>query len=137
MDVSDEESRLVLGEKRRPSFDSSENQRRQPDFRLAKCRKLDGGNDAYSQEGHRSYKCDLGSRNSMPEKFRVRLEICSPDSFSVTPVQAQGFRFPEEQGYLRQLSEILHEVSCSRYLRALFWLMGGKKMGNFEYFWVF
>ncbi|CAA7026960.1 unnamed protein product [Microthlaspi erraticum] len=103
----DEENRLMIGEKRKPSFDSTGNQQRRQDFRLAKCQKL--------QEGHRSYKSDLGSRNSMPEKFRVRLEICSPDSFSVTPVQAQGLRFPEEQGCLRQLSEILQEAIPSHY----------------------
>ena len=99
-----EEDRFILGEKRNPSFDdsSSENPQRRHDFRLSKCRKLDGGNGVVSREP--------GSNTSVVEKFRARLEIYSPDSFSVTPVQLQGFRFPEKQDCLRQLNEILYEV---------------------------
>ncbi|WZZ37922.1 hypothetical protein YC2023_034181 [Brassica napus] len=104
-----EEDRFTLGEKRNPSFDdsSSENPQRRHDFRLSKCRKLDGGNGAVSREP--------GSNTSVVEKFRARLEICSPDSFSVTPVQLQGFRFPEKQDCLRQLNEILSEAIPSHY----------------------
>ncbi|ESQ40715.1 hypothetical protein EUTSA_v10012481mg [Eutrema salsugineum] len=111
----DEEDRLMLGEKRKPSFDSSENPQRQQNFRLAKCRKLDGGNDVGFKEGYRSYEYDPGTITSVSEKFRVRLEICSPDSFSVTPVQAQGSRYPEKQDCLRILSEILSEAIPSHY----------------------
>ncbi|XP_010491398.1 PREDICTED: DNA annealing helicase and endonuclease ZRANB3-like [Camelina sativa] len=108
----DESNRLVLyGEKRKPSFDSSGNSQRQQDFRLAKCRKLDDGYDVGFQERNRSYE----SGTSLPEKFRVRLEICSPDSFSVTPFQLQGFRCPEEQECLRQLREILSDAIPSHY----------------------
>ncbi|XP_010424730.1 PREDICTED: DNA annealing helicase and endonuclease ZRANB3-like [Camelina sativa] len=108
----DEANRLVLfGEKRKPSFDSSGNSQRQQDFRLAKCRKLDDGNDVRFQERNRNYE----SGTSVPEKFRVRLEICSPDSFSVTPFQLQGFRCPEEQECLRQLREILSDAIPSHY----------------------
>ncbi|EFH49584.1 SNF2 domain-containing protein [Arabidopsis lyrata subsp. lyrata] len=106
----DEANRLAFSEKRKTSFDSSENPQRQQDFRLAKCRKLDGGNDVCFQEGYRNYEPERGLSTSVPEKFRVRLEICSPDSFSVTPVQLQGFRCPEEQECLRQLREILSEA---------------------------
>lgn len=114
----DEANRLAFSEKRKTSFDSSENPQRQQDFRLAKCRKLDGGNDVCFQEGYRNYEPERGLSTSVPEKFRVRLEICSPDSFSVTPVQLQGFRCPEEQECLRQLREILSEVSSSLYFLA-------------------
>lgn len=107
----DEANRLDLREKRKVSFDSSEYPQQQKNFRLAKCRKLDGGNDVCFQEGYRNYETEPGLSTSAPEKFRVRLEICSPDSFSVTPVQLQGFRCPEERECLRQLSEILSEVS--------------------------
>ncbi|KAF2582149.1 hypothetical protein F2Q68_00000223 [Brassica cretica] len=104
-----EEDRFRLGERRNPSFDdsSSENPQRRHDFRLSKCRKLDGGNGAVLREP--------GSNTSVVEKFRARLEICSPDSFSVTPVQLQGFRFPERQDCLRQLNEILSEAMPSHY----------------------
>lgn len=97
----------MLGEKRFPSFDSSENSRKQHDFRLSKCRKLDGGNDIVFQESHRSLESET---TRVPEKFRARLEICSPDSFSVTPVPVNGFRFPEKEDCLGQLNEILSEV---------------------------
>lgn len=106
----DEANRFMLGEKRKPSSDddSSENPHRLPhDFRLSKCRKLDGENDVV----YRSRESDPGLTASIPpEKFRARLEICSPDSFTVTPVQAKGFRFPEKQDCLRQLNEILSDV---------------------------
>jgi len=109
----DEATRLAFAEKRKQSFDSSENPQRQQDFRLAKCRKLDGSNDVCPQEGYRNYEPVRVLSTSVPEKFRVRLEICSPDSFSVTPVQLQGFRCPEEQECLRQLRKILSDVSSS------------------------
>ncbi|KAL0842749.1 hypothetical protein Bca101_015994 [Brassica carinata] len=95
-----EEDRFMLGEKRKPSFDdSSENpQKIRHDFRLSKCRKLDVENDVVLH--------DPGSTTTVPEKFRARLEICSPDSFSVTP---------EKQDCLRQLNEILSEAIPSHY----------------------
>lgn len=107
----DEANRLEFGGKRKPSFDSSEHPQQQQDFMLAKCRKLNGDNNVCIQEGYRNYESKPVFSISVPEKFRVRLEICSPDSFSVTPVQLQGFRCPEEQDCLRQLREILSEVS--------------------------
>ncbi|KAJ4908684.1 DNA annealing helicase and endonuclease ZRANB3 [Raphanus sativus] len=111
----DEANRFMLGEKRKPSSDddSSENPHRLPhDFRLSKCRKLDGENDVV----YRSRESDPGLTASIPpEKFRARLEICSPDSFTVTPVQAKGFRFPEKQDCLRQLNEILSDAMPSHY----------------------
>ncbi|CAH8388090.1 unnamed protein product [Eruca vesicaria subsp. sativa] len=107
-----EEDRFMIGEKRTPSFhDPSQNSHKQHDFRLSKCRKLDGGNGVVSQESHRSHEVTA----TVPEKFRAKLEICSPDSFSVTPVQIQGFRFPEKQDCLRQLNEILSEAMPSHY----------------------
>ncbi|KAI4329645.1 hypothetical protein MLD38_028010 [Melastoma candidum] len=78
---------------------------------LSKCRKLD-------LEG-----TPRVSRGESSEKFLVRLEICSPDSFSATPVPAQGFVFPREQSALRQLAGWLAEVSPSHYTQNL---AGGK-----------
>ncbi|KFK25159.1 hypothetical protein AALP_AA8G073500 [Arabis alpina] len=103
---SNEENRLTFGEKRKLS---SENPQRLHDFRLAKCRKLE---DGCFQEGNRSYGSNPGLSTNKPEKFRVRLEICSADSFSVTPVQVQGFR---EQDCFRQLREILSVANPSHY----------------------
>ncbi|CAN8298649.1 unnamed protein product [Cochlearia groenlandica] len=111
----EEETRLGFVEKRKPSFDSSETQQRQHGFRLAKCRKLDGGDDVGFQEGNRSYEDDPRYSTSFSEKFRVKLEICSLDSFSATPFQVLGFRFPEEQNCLVRLNEILYEAIPSHY----------------------
>lgn len=41
------------------------------------------------------------------ERFRVRLEICSPDSFSVTPQPVQGFSYPGEEVCFEKLNELL------------------------------
>ncbi|KAJ4713121.1 DNA annealing helicase and endonuclease ZRANB3 [Melia azedarach] len=50
-----------------------------------------------------------------PEKFRVRLEICAPDSFSVTPVALLGFLYPGGEECLRRLVHWLSDVMPSHY----------------------
>lgn len=46
----------------------------------------------------------------LPDKFRVRLEICSPDSFSVTPVPLLDFPFPGEAACLDIIDDCLSAV---------------------------
>lgn len=46
-----------------------------------------------------------------PQKFRARLEICSSDSFSVTPAPLEGFTYPGEQQCMEKLRDCL---SCVR-----------------------
>ncbi|XP_010258160.1 PREDICTED: DNA annealing helicase and endonuclease ZRANB3 isoform X2 [Nelumbo nucifera] len=50
-----------------------------------------------------------------PIRFRVRLEICSPDSFSVTPEPLPGFPYPGETICLEKLNECLSFVVPSHY----------------------
>lgn len=54
-----------------------------------------------------------------PEKFRARLEICSPDSFSVTPVAIKGFVFPGEDFCFEKLRHCLANV-CELFLERKF-----------------
>lgn len=55
-----------------------------------------------------------------PEKLRVRLEICSPDSFSVTPVAIEGFAFLGEDACFEKLRDCFLNVCwSSRFLKRL------------------
>ncbi|CAI9284011.1 unnamed protein product [Lactuca saligna] len=49
------------------------------------------------------------------EKFMVRLEISSPDSFSVKPLSVDGYRFPGDAACFEKLSECLSNVVPSHY----------------------
>ncbi|KAM1081096.1 hypothetical protein EV1_015507 [Malus domestica] len=63
-----------------------------------------------------------------PARFRVRLEICSPDSFSATPVAVKGFAFPGQEECLRRLSDCLANVMPSHYTQN----HGGGKAGVYK-----
>ena len=54
---------------------------------------------------------NLVHSNGEPIRFRVRLEICSPDSFAVTPIALRGFTYPGQEDCLRRLNECLSSVS--------------------------
>ncbi|XP_075112779.1 uncharacterized protein LOC107811423 [Nicotiana tabacum] len=58
-----------------------------------------------------------------PQKFRARLEICSPDSFSVTPAPLEGFTYPGEQQCMEKLRDCLSCVALSHYTQTT---SGGK-----------
>lgn len=81
---------------------------------LFKCRKL--SSDAKHPLTHGS--TGPGPR---PEKFRARLEICSPDSFSVTPVAIEGFEFPGEDVCFEKLRDCFLNV-CIFLSFVLLWL---------------
>ncbi|KAF5796880.1 putative DNA helicase chromatin remodeling SNF2 family [Helianthus annuus] len=50
-----------------------------------------------------------------PEKFMVRLEISSPDSFSVKPFPVDGYKFPGEAACFEKLSVCLPNVVPSHF----------------------
>ncbi|KAL2340723.1 hypothetical protein Fmac_008663 [Flemingia macrophylla] len=50
-----------------------------------------------------------------PSKFLASLQICSPDSFSVTPLPLPNFPFPGHQHSLATLNSILTHVTPSHY----------------------
>lgn len=57
------------------------------------------------------------------QRFRVRLEACSPDSFSITPYLLQGFPFPGQHQCFRILEDCLSNVSIWAFLE--FYLVVG------------
>jgi hypothetical protein len=96
-----EANRLAALAKRKALVESSSEQQQQKrlpqdPWKLFKCRKL---------------SLEQGPPVPMPEKFRVRLEICSPDSFFAAPEAVQGFMYPGDEECLRRLSDCLSAVS--------------------------
>ncbi|GAB4860822.1 hypothetical protein Ancab_035984 [Ancistrocladus abbreviatus] len=51
----------------------------------------------------------------LPKKFRVRLEICSPDSFSVAHEPVQGFSYPGQVECSHMLEDWLSNVMSTHY----------------------
>ncbi|KAF2312835.1 hypothetical protein GH714_040885 [Hevea brasiliensis] len=106
-----EANRLAALAKRKAFTESIINQRQQQDqhnpWRLFKCRKL-------TPELASTTLC-RNSNTHLEQKFRVRLEICSPDSFSVTPEALQGFAYPGEEECFRRLNCCLSDVIPSHY----------------------
>ncbi|GER51811.1 SNF2 and helicase domain-containing protein [Striga asiatica] len=78
---------------------------------LFKCRKLSPKAIAIPKQ---PIAADSIKTSLNPEKFRARFEICSPDSFSITPVHVEGFVFPGEDVCFQTLSDRLSSV-LSRY----------------------
>ncbi|XP_059444296.1 LOW QUALITY PROTEIN: uncharacterized protein LOC132176179 [Corylus avellana] len=103
-----EANRLAALAKRKVLLESSSEQQQQKrlpqdPWELFKCRKLSGE------------KRPPADPVPMPEKFRVRLEICSPDSFFAAPEAVQGFMCPGDEECLRRLSDCLSAVMPSHY----------------------
>lgn len=117
-----EANRLAALAKRKALRESTTNPQRrqlpeqshQDPWRLFKCRKLSVESTA-AEMTHLPKPAQSGSKlpdsdNHVPEKFRVTLQICSPDSFSVTPEPVQGFVYPGEEECLRRLRHCLSDV---------------------------
>uniref|UniRef100_A0A803L9E9 DNA annealing helicase and endonuclease ZRANB3 n=1 Tax=Chenopodium quinoa TaxID=63459 RepID=A0A803L9E9_CHEQI len=65
---------------------------------------------------------------SPPLKFRVRLEICSPDSFSINPSLVQGFRFPGQDDCFQIIEACLSNVISTHYTQ----IHGGGKASVYK-----
>ncbi|KAL9227343.1 hypothetical protein vseg_003040 [Gypsophila vaccaria] len=66
----------------------------------------------------RHFKCRKLIDSKPPllaHKFRVRLEICSPDSFSLVPQSVPGVFFPGQDYCFRLLNDCLQNVSLTHY----------------------
>lgn len=87
-------------------------------WNLSKCRKLSP--DAHFPLDEQPSTSGSSGPSQRPEKFRARLEICSPDSFSVTPVAVEGFVFPGEDVSLEKLNDCLLNVCKAVYLKIWF-----------------
>ncbi|XP_031249929.1 SWI/SNF-related matrix-associated actin-dependent regulator of chromatin subfamily A-like protein 1 [Pistacia vera] len=123
-----EANRLAALAKRKALAESTANQQQQQynqeAWRLFKCRKLSverfATKNATTHFLKPCQRVSIGpdSKTHLPEKFRVRLEICSPDSFSVTPEAVQGFSYPGGEECLRRLDHCLSDVMPSHYTQS-------------------
>lgn len=114
MDITEEQrkraeaNRLAALAKRKALQESSgllqQQQLPREPWKLFKCRKLS------SEKRPEILSADPVSKTPSVEKFLVRLEICSPDSFSATPEAVRGFVYPGEEECLRRLSDCLSDV---------------------------
>ncbi|KAL6574198.1 hypothetical protein OROHE_001102 [Orobanche hederae] len=92
-------------------------------WKLFKCRKvLPEPNSTSTFTGPFKYppRPDLSGQITkvpvqVPDRFRVRLQICSPDSFSITPVAIEDFPFPGEAKCLEIIEECLSAIMQSHY----------------------
>ncbi|BFG32841.1 hypothetical protein CerSpe_191140 [Prunus speciosa] len=115
-----EANRLAALAKRKALSESSNLQQQHNPWSLFKCRKLSPDltpnvTHCISDPRPELSRVNLIINTQLPTRFRVRLEICSPDSFSATPVAVQGFAFPGQEECLRRLSDILAYVMPSHY----------------------
>ncbi|KAK4402232.1 DNA annealing helicase and endonuclease ZRANB3 [Sesamum angolense] len=88
---------------------------RNQSWKLFRCRKLSPQAASKIPVPKRPFIVDSTGPNQNPERFRARLEICSPDSFSVTPVAVDGFVYPGEDICFDKLRDCLANVVLSHY----------------------
>ncbi|TYI35645.1 hypothetical protein ES332_A03G090200v1 [Gossypium tomentosum] len=91
-------------------------------WRLAKCPKLANYN-AQIPKRHQDSKSMPISSTQLSKKFQARLEICSPDTFSITPETLKGCLYPGDEECLRRLGDVLSDVMHSHYTQD----SGGRK----------
>ncbi|VFQ74958.1 unnamed protein product [Cuscuta campestris] len=94
----------------------------QESWKLLKCQKPSSESTPSNAVFHKpdpvSAPNSLHKPESSPpplERFRARLEICSADSFSVTPVPVQGHPYPGQEACFEKLRDILSYVVPSHY----------------------
>ena len=82
--------------KRKALIESSNQQHQNDHWKLFKCRKLyhelapTTPDVSFPNQPLKLVQIDPNSETHLSERFWVKLEICSPDSFSVTPLAVQG-----------------------------------------------
>ncbi|KAI5569016.1 hypothetical protein BDE02_12G050900 [Populus trichocarpa] len=116
-----EANRLAALEKRKAYIINQQQQQQPPPpqnpWRLFKCRKLSpkpsSSKTTTNPPLFNRVNPDLDTH--LPQTFRVRLEICSPDSFSITPEAMKGFPYPGEEKCLNTLKSRLSNAMESRY----------------------
>jgi len=112
-----EANRLAALEKRKAYIINQQQQQQPPPpqnpWRLFKCRKLSpkpsSSKTTTNPPLFNRVNPDLDTH--LPQTFRVRLEICSPDSFSITPEAMKGFPYPGEEKCLNTLKSRLSNVN--------------------------
>ncbi|GMN54237.1 hypothetical protein TIFTF001_023365 [Ficus carica] len=99
-------------------------QQEQPPWTLFKCPKLShelAPNPNSLAHSYSTIQKDPIRVADLPEKFRVRLEICSPDSFSASPIALRGFAFPGGEECLRRLTDCLSNSNKSFDVKEIPW----------------
>ncbi|KAI4343927.1 hypothetical protein L6164_011216 [Bauhinia variegata] len=117
-----ETNRLAAIAKRKALLESrAESHQQEHPWELVKCRKL-SHDELNPRSIHLPKEPQIISARQVPPKplpnkfrFLVRLEICSPDSFSATPLRLQGVPYPGEEPCLKRLSDSLSDVMPSHY----------------------
>ncbi|RVW83349.1 DNA annealing helicase and endonuclease ZRANB3 [Vitis vinifera] len=103
-----EANRLAALEKRKAALESA---KQSDPWKLFKCRKVSRESTSAATAIHppkpQNASNDAFLKPHLTEKFRVRLEICSPDSFSITPKAVHGFAYPGEAECLQRLNDCL------------------------------
>ncbi|XP_059641491.1 uncharacterized protein LOC132283544 [Cornus florida] len=110
-----EANRLAALAKRKAVAESASATTVQDSWKLFKCRKVSLEHNTSFPKPTMPSSFDPFLQPHLPEKFRVRLEICSPDSFYVTPEAIQGFTYPGEAACLEKLRDCLSNVVPSHY----------------------
>lgn len=107
-----EANRLAAIAKRHASLEmqTGEQRQQQDPWRFFTCRKATSVNNTHFTRKPQNSSTEPASVTRLPEKFRVSLEICSPDSFAATPIAMRGFTYPGEEECLRKLSDLLLDV---------------------------
>ncbi|XVF50048.1 hypothetical protein PTKIN_Ptkin04bG0063400 [Pterospermum kingtungense] len=80
-------------------------------WRLTKCPKIANAIPKVPQVSN----LDPVSNTQLSKKFQARLEICSPDSFSVTPERLPECPYQGDEECLRRLRDVLSDVMPSHY----------------------
>jgi hypothetical protein len=122
MEITEEErkraesNRQAALAKRKALLESSIHQQQpQGPWKLFKCRKLSPELTSKQIPDTATIHSDPVPPARPPDKFRVRLEICSPDSFSATPNALQGFMYLGDDQCLQRLTDCLSNVMPSHY----------------------
>lgn len=117
MEITEEErkraesNRQAALAKRKALLESSIHQQQpQGPWKLFKCRKLSPELTSKQIPDTATIHSDPVPPARPPDKFRVRLEICSPDSFSATPNALQGFMYLGDDQCLQRLTDCLSNV---------------------------
>lgn len=128
-----EANRLAALEKRKAALESA---KQSDPWKLFKCRKVSRESTSAATAIHppkpQNASNDAFLKPHLTEKFRVRLEICSPDSFSITPKAVHGFAYPGEAECLQRLNDCLANV---RFL--ILWSGAQKNKMKFWVLWFY
>ncbi|KAK6920937.1 HNH endonuclease [Dillenia turbinata] len=124
-----EANRLAALAKRKAILEAN-SANRQNSWKLFKCTKV-FSEPTTDTKIFNSSSLPLPNPNSqiaLPEKFRVKLEICSPDSFSITPEPLRGFGYPGQDECFDRLYCCLSNVLPTHFTQ----LNGGGKASVYK-----